>query len=140
MSKRIQILMIGLAVVIYVAVAVVAVGGGAYFMGEALKATFGCVPASTRIAGTPGDPAIKQIVVWENRPEARAHYLNLNPQSDPARIQTACGEIIVADETWKFGSIEQMEAERRIPCADCIRALERYVNSMNARKRNDLPY
>ena len=96
------------------------------------------VPATTRVTGTPNNPALGQWVVWDKTdPKAPAHYLNYGTVE--GGYIAACGKQLPGmGGLTQFATIEQMEAEKRIPCGDCINVLQRYVDSMSARKRNDM--
>lgn len=97
--------------------------------------------ASTRITGTPNNSRLNQWVVWEDATEAPAHYLN-QPDGPlpPDEYLTACGKIFSnRNQHISIERLVTMEQEKRIPCPDCISALDRYTASMIARKANQIP-
>lgn len=91
--------------------------------------------ASARAVTTAPDPA-QQWVVWSLvEKNAPAHYLNYGTAE--GGYVAACGKQLPGmGGLTEFATIEQMEAEKRPPCADCNRALLRYVDTANYRKHS----
>ncbi len=70
-----------------------------------------------------------QWVVWDKTdPEAPAHYVNYSDGGYAASGYTAaCGKHLPSPiGSTEFATLEQMEAEKRVPCKDCVKALEAF--------------
>jgi len=83
--------------------------------------------AESRAAANSVRPATQQNVVWSLMDKnAPAHYINYGVAD--GGYETACGKHMSGmGSTTRFSDIEQMEAEKRKPCEDCIRALRRFT-------------
>jgi len=89
-------------------------------------------------------PGLELQCVWEKKTD-RFHLVVDHPY-----IKTACERHVSFgsrksegylqwDRDWVRGTLEDMEKARKIPCGDCIRALDRFTESINARPRSQMP-